>query len=222
VANIIPSNYSEIEKKTLKLYGFNWRCALWKKSLMENTDGTPYCDSEGKQLLVPIVGYVVTNIKSPMAAPAGVDAYLSGDGYQVTVVWTPSPDDTGALLGYYIYRSCDNQESVKVNTSMLSPEDSSFVDSSSLKSGKIYTYYVVACYDNGSAKYVTMNSKSSSVVWGIPGLPEDGSKHTGSMFSNGSATMVMTMASMSIAVLALGITVASKKKATSSKSEDEE
>lgn len=222
VANIIPSNYSEIEQKTLKLYGFNWRCAMWKKSLMTDADQNPYCDSEGNEILIPVVGYIVTNVKSPMAAPAGVDAYLSDTGYQVTVDWTPSPDETGALLGYYIYRTCDHQEPVQVNATMLSPEAVRFVDSSMLKPGKIYTYYVVACYDNADAKYVTMNSKSSSVVWGIPQLSEDGSKYAGSMFSNGSISMAMAMAALGASVTAIGLTATYKKKLTSGKSKDEE
>ena len=219
VANIIPSNYSEVEKKTLKLYGFNWRCALWKKSLMENADGTPYQDSEGNTFLVPIVGYVVTNVKSPIAAPAGVNAYLSDAGNQVIVDWIASPNDTGTLLGYFIYRTCDDQEPVQVNTTLLSPETASFVDSSALKSGKIYTYYVVACYDNGGSKYVTMNSKNSSVVWGVPQLAGR-NKLAGSMLGNGSVSMVMTMASLSIAAASLIITTAAKKKAASAKTED--
>jgi hypothetical protein len=220
VANIIPSNYSEIEKKTLKLYGFNWRCAMWKKSLIQNVDGTPYCDSEGNEFLVPIVGYVVTNVKSPIAAPSGVNAYLSDTGNQVKVDWIPSPNDTGALLGYFIYRTCDNQEPVQVNTTMLSPEAASFVDSSTLKSGKIYTYYVVACYDNGGAKYVTMNSKTSSVVWGVPQL--SGGMFTGSMLGNGSLPMALAMAALGTSVTSIALTTAYKKKMTSAKSEDEE
>ena len=136
--------------------------------------------------------------------------------------WIPTPDSTDTLLGYYIYRSCDNQDPVQVNTTMLSAENSSFVDSSTLKPGKIYTYYVVACYENGSIRYLTMNPKSSSVVWGIPQLPEDISKLAGSMLSNGSVTLVMTMASMGLAVASLGITMVAKKKASSTKSEEEE
>jgi hypothetical protein len=66
-----------------------------------------------------------------------------------------------------------------------------------------------------------MNPKSSTVVWGIPQLPEEISKLAGSMFGSGSATIAMTMASMCIAVASLGITVAAKKKAASGKSEDE-
>jgi hypothetical protein len=42
------------------------------------------------------------------------------------------------------------------------------------------------------------------------------------MFSNGSAMIAMTMASMSIAVVSLGMTMAAKKKAVSAKPEDEE
>lgn len=221
VANIIPSNYSDIEKDTLKLYGFNWRCAMWKKSLMTDAEGNPYCDSEGNELLIPVVGYVVTDVRSPMAAPFGVDAHLSGDGYQVTVDWTPSPDETGALLGYHIYRSCDSQDPVQVNDSMLSSDAASFVDSSELQPGKIYTYYVVACYENVSGKHVTMTSKSTSVVWGIP-QSQGGGKNVGSIFVNGTATIAMTMASMGVAVAALGITLAAKKKAVSEKSEGEE
>lgn len=222
VANIIPSNYSEIEKKTLKLYGFNWRCAMWKRSLMTDADGNPYCDSEGNEFLVPVVGYVVTNVKSPMAAPTGVNAYLSGEGYQVTVEWNLSPDITGALLGYQVYRSCDNQDPVRVNAALLSPEVSSFVDSEALKPGKIYTYYIVACYYDGRTNYSTMNSKNSSVVWGVPLLQGNGNKFGGSIFSNGSATLAMTMASLGVAVAALGITMAAKKKAASAKAKKEE
>jgi hypothetical protein len=67
-----------------------------------------------------------------------------------------------------------------------------------------------------------MNSKNSMVVWGIPQLPEDRSKLTGSIFGDGSVTIAMTMASMGVAVAALGITLAAKKKAASAKSEGEE
>ena len=219
VANIIPSNYSEVEKKTLKLYGFNWRCAMWKRSLMTDAEGNPYLDSEGNEFLIPIVGYVVTNVKSPMAAPSGVNAYLSDAGNQVKVEWIPSPNDTGALLGYFIYRICDDQEPVQVNPTMLSAETASFVDFSTLNSGKIYTYYVVACYDDGSAKYATMNSKASSVVWGIPQM--SGSKFIGSMFGNGSLMMAMTMVSMGIAAASLGITMAGKKKSAAERAKTE-
>ena len=189
---------------------------------MTDAEGNPYCDSEGNELLVPVVGYVVTDVKSPMAAPFGVDAHLSGDGYQVTVDWTPSPDETGALMGYQIYRSCDSQDPVQVNTSMLSSRASSFVDSSELKSGKIYTYYVVACYDNGGAKYVTMNSKSSSVVWGIPQLPGDINKLTGSILGNGSMSMALAMAALGASVASIALTTVYKKKMTIAKAEEEE
>ena len=219
VANIIPSNYSEAEKATLKLYGFNWRCALWKKSMMTDANGNPYCDSEGNEMLVPVVGYVVTNVKSPMAAPTGVEAYLSGNGYEVTVDWVSSPDNTGALLGYYIYRSCDNQEAVRVNSTMLSTDATRFVDTETLRPGKIYTYYVVACYDNGSAQYLTMNSKSSAVVWGIP--QEEQIKYVGSMVGDGSLAMVVSLAALGTAVVALGMTLSARKKKGSEETEDE-
>ena len=109
-----------------------------------------------------------------------------------------------------------------MNAAMLSPETVRFVDSSTLKPGKIYTYYVVACYDNADAKYVTMNSKSSSVVWGIPQLSEDGSKYAGSMFSNGSISMAMAMAALGASVTAIGLTATYKKKLASGKPKDEE
>ena len=221
VANIIPSNYSDVERETLKLYGFNWRCALWKKSLMVTPEGMPYCDSDGNERRVPVVGYVVSNIKSPRAAPTNVEAYLSGQGYQVTVAWTASPDDSGALLGYYVYRSCDDQEPVKVNDQILAAEASSFVDSTELRTGKIYTYYVVACYDNGSAKYMTMNSKSSSVTWGIPLSEAERSKYAGSMLGAGSMPMITAMAALGVAAAALGMNATFKKKKASA-AEDEE
>lgn len=222
VANIIPSNYSEMEQATLKLYGFNWRCALWKKSLMTDANGNPYCDSNGNAILVPVVGYVVTNVKKPMAAPTGVNAYLSGDGHQVTVDWNPSANGADTLLGYYIYRSCDNQDPVQVNADLLAPTDSRFVDLSTLKPGKIYTYYVVACYNGGGTRYLTMNPKSSMVVWGVPLSSNSGNKYTASIFNDGSLTMVMAMAALGVAIAALGTTMAIKKKKASAKLKDEE
>jgi hypothetical protein len=212
VANIIPSNYSEMEQATLKLYGFNWRCALWKKSLMTDANGNPYCDSNGNAILVPVVGYVVTNVKKPMAAPTGVNAYLSGDGHQVTVDWNPSANGADTLLGYYIYRSCDDQDPVQVNSSILPSTDSSYVDHSDLKPGKIYTYFVVARYDNGGSRYQSMNSRSSTVVWGIPQLPEYTDKYTASMIGDGSMSMVMSLAALGIAAVALGLALTSRKK----------
>lgn len=222
VANIIPSNYSESEQNTLKLYGFNWRCALWKKSLMTDTNGNPYCDSEGNVMQIPIVGYVVTNIRRPMAAPTGVDAYLSGNGDQVTVNWNPSASGTDKLLGYFVYRSCDNQDPVQVNENILSANDSSFVDSSTLKPGKIYTYYVVADYESGGIRYSTMNPKSSSVVWGVPALPEDGSMYAGSMLGGGSLSLIIGMAALIIAGVSLGVTISYKKAKASDEADDEE
>ena len=123
-------------------------------------------DSEGNVHQVPVVGYVVTNVKSPMTAPAGVEAYLSGRGNQVTVEWSASSGGD-ALQGYHIYRSCDNQDPVLVNSTLLSPDATSFVDTTKLRPGKIYTYYVAARYTSDGG-YKTMNSKSSMVVWGIP------------------------------------------------------
>ena len=168
VANINPSNYSAAEQQTLRQYGFNWRCAMWKKSLMTNADGTPFLDANGAEIQVPIVGYVVTNVKSPMAAPTGVDAYLSGRGNQVTVEWNRSPDADGALKGYSIYRYCDYQDPVLVNETYLAPDVTSFVDTTKLRAGKIYNYYVTAFYSTGTTSYKTMSSKTSAVVWGIP------------------------------------------------------
>ena len=157
-----------------------------------------------------------------MAAPTGVNAYLSGDGHQVTVDWNPSANGADTLLGYYIYRSCDNQDPVQVNADLLAPTDSSFVDSSTLKPGKIYTYYVVACYSGGGTRYLTMNPKSSMVVWGVPLSPNTGNKYTASIFNDGSLTMVMAMAALGVAIAALGTTMAIKKKKASAKLRDEE
>ena len=230
VANIIPSNYSESEQETLKMFGFNWRCAMWKKSLMTDADGNPYCDANGNAIKIPVVGYVVTNIKRPMSAPTGVEAYLSGNGYQVTVDWAPSADNEDTLLGYYIYRSCDNQDSVRVNSEILPTTTSSFVDTSVLKSGKIYTYYVVARYSNPGGEYTTMNPKSSSVVWGIPQLPKDnsestqngGNKYAASTFSTGSFGMVVALLALGISATSFAVIVYSQKKKPSENSDQEE
>lgn len=234
VANIVPSNYSESEQEALKMYGFNWRCAMWKKSLMTDASGKPFRDAGGNIIEIPVVGYVVTNVSRPMAAPTGVDAYLSGGGYQVTVDWTPSLNGAHALKGYYIYRSCDDREPVLVNNTILSPGKSSFVDSTTLKPGKIYTYYVVARYDNGSTEYSTMNPKSSSVVWGVPGspntIPEDtledtwgsGYGHAAFIFGEGSLTTVLIMLAVIVVAGSLGVIVVSKKKKASEEAENEE
>lgn len=121
-----------------------------------------------------------------------------------------------------IYRICDNQDPVQVNNTILPPTDSSFVDTSTLKPGKIYTYYVVARYENSSAKYLTMNSKSSTVVWGIPQTSEGFPKYTGSMLGSGSMPMVIAMAALGISVPALGIALAFRKKQHPTDSEDDD
>ena len=226
VANIIPSNYSQIEQETLKLYGFNWRCAMWKKSMMTDVNGNPYLDSNGNVIQIPIVGYVVTNVKSPMSAPTGVEAYLSGNGYQVTVDWIPFPATSDTLIGYYIYRTCDNQDPVQINNAPLTAAASSFVDSSILKPGKIYTYYVAACYNDGFTEYLTMNSKSSTVVWGIPQVAEnvtnDSDRHVASLFGNGSMPVIVTMGAVGIAAASLWIAVAYRKNKIAVNPDDEE
>ena len=223
VANIIPSNYSDVEQATLKMYGFNWRCAMWNKPMMTDANGNPYRDSNGKAITVPIVGYIVTNVKSPMSAPTGVDAYLSGDGYQVTVEWSPFPANSDILLGYYIYRTCDNQDPVQLNSDLLSPTASSFIDTSILKPGKIYTYHVAACYEKGGARYLTMNSNNSTVVFGIPQLSDDflnENSNVASIFGEGSLPMIVSMAALITAIASIGIVVAPKKKKIPSEPED--
>ena len=231
VANIIPSNYSESEQETLKLFGFNWRCALWKKSLMTDASGNPFCDANGNVMQIPIVGYVVTNVKKPISAPTGVNAYLSGNGYQVTVDWAPSSTSaTDKLLGYSVYRSCDNQDSVLVNTELLPATSSSFMDTSVLKPGKIYTYYVVARYVNGGIEYTTMNPKSSEVVWGVPQLSEDALEgldngngvYAASVFGTGSFGMVIAILALGISAASIGMTIYFKKNKPSEESEEED
>ena len=229
VANINFSNYSEIEQDTLKLYGFNWRCAMWKKCLITDADGNPYLDANGKVMQIPVVGYVVTNIKRPMAAPTGVNAYLSGNGYQVTVDWEPSVSGTDKLLGYYVYRSCDNQDSVLVNSDILPSTSLSFVDTSVLKPGKIYTYYVVARYASGGIEYTTMNPKSSAVVWGVPQLSEDtlaslengNDMYAASIFGIGSVGMVIAILALGASAASIGLIINSKKKKSSDESKEE-
>ncbi|MBQ2377563.1 MAG: fibronectin type III domain-containing protein [Clostridia bacterium] len=229
VANINFSNYSEIEQDTLKLYGFNWRCAMWKKCLITDADGNPYLDANGKVMQIPVVGYVVTNIKRPMAAPTGVNAYLSGNGYQVTVDWEPSVSGTDKLLGYYVYRSCDNQDSVLVNSDILPSTSLSFVDTSVLKPGKIYTYYVVARYASGGIEYTTMNPKSSAVVWGVPQLSEDtlaslengNDMYAASIFGIGSVSMVIAILALGASAASIGLIINSKKKKSSDESKEE-
>jgi hypothetical protein len=119
---------------------------------------------------------------------------------------------------------------VLVNKTILSPEKSSFVDSTTLKPGKIYTYYVVARYDNGSTEYSTMNPKSSSVVWGVPDspntIPEDtwGSGYglAAFIFGEGSLTTVLIMLAVIVVAGSLGVIVVSKKKKASEEAENEE
>ena len=224
VANIIPSNYTASEQEALKMFAFHWRCAMWKKSLMTDAQGNPYRDDNGNVIQIPIVGYVVSNVMRPMAAPTGVDAYLSGNGRQVTVDWIPSSRSTDALLGYYVYRSFDDREPIQINTDILPATTASFVDTSTLKSGKIYTYYVVACYDNGNTQYLTMNPKSSSVVWGIPLLSDgvlegpqsdasdDGNRHAASMIGGGVLSTVVVVLSLVVAAVSLSISLISQKK----------
>ena len=188
--------------------------------MITDVNGNPYCDSNGNAMTIPVVGYVVTNVKSPMAAPVGVDAYLTGDGDRVAVNWQSFPEATDTLLGYYIYRICDDRDPIRVNASILPATATDFVDTSILKPGKIYTYYVAACYKNEEAEYMTMNSDSSSVVWGIPQLPKEApdtmpdadTGRVASIFNDGSFAVLIAMVAFGVAVAAIGIVVISKRK----------
>jgi hypothetical protein len=134
------------------------------------------------------------------------------------------------LLGYNVYRSCDNQDSVLVNADLLSADSESFVDTSVLKPGKIYTYYVVARYSSGGIEYTTMNPKSSSVVWGVPQLSEDtlaslengNDMYAASIFGTGSLGMVIAILALGASAASIGLTVSSKKKKTTEEPDDEE
>jgi hypothetical protein len=103
-----------------------------------------------------------------------------------------------------------------VNSTPLSATATSFVDSSILKPGKIYKYHVAACYNNGVTDYLTMNSNSSTVVWGIPQLPEevlkDNGALVGSVFGAGSLAMLVAMIALGVAAASMGITLTLKKK----------
>ena len=148
--------------------------------------------------------------------------------------WLPFPTTGDTLIGYYVYRTCDDQDPVCINDTILPATASGFVDSSTLKPGKIYTYYVAACYNDGITQYLTMNSMSSTVVWGIPQLSEappqetveistdDRSQHVGSIFGDGSFAVVVSMVALVVAVAAVGAVAASKKNKTPAESEDEE
>jgi hypothetical protein len=99
---------------------------------------------------------------------------------------------------------------------MLDTTASSFVDTTILKPGKIYTYYVAGCYNNGSSNYLTMNSKSSTVVWGIPQLetdaPEMNEILVASMLGDGSVGVVALMSAILISVSILVAKMNSKKR----------
>jgi hypothetical protein len=101
------------------------------------------------------------------------------------------------------------------------------VDTSELKSGKMYTYYVVARYRSAGSEYTTMNPTSSSVVWGIPQLPNDilesiqngGSMHAASMFGTGSLGMVISVLALGISAASIGVSLSLKKKGAADNSE---
>jgi hypothetical protein len=68
---------------------------------------------------------------------------------------------------------------------------------------------------------MTMNSKSSSVTWGIPLSEAERSKYAGSMLGAGSMPMITAMAALCVAAAALGMNATFKKKKASA-AEDEE
>lgn len=149
--------------------------------------------------------------------------------FHITVDWSPTTGGAHTLLGYYIYRGCDDQDHVCVNSDILPATTSSFVDTSALKSGKIYTYYVVAYYGSGIIKYTTMNPKSSTVVWGIPQLSNDAvdsiqngdNMYVGTLMGSGSIGTIIAILALGASAASIGLIINSKKKKSSDESEEE-
>ena len=52
--------------------------------------------------------------------------------FHITVDWSPTAGGAHTLLDYYIYRGCDDQDPVCVNSDILLATTSSFVDTSAL------------------------------------------------------------------------------------------
>lgn len=92
-----------------------------------------------------------------------------------------------------------------------------------LKPGKIYTYYVVAYYENGGIRYPTMNPASSSVVWGIPQPQDDisGGIYAASMLGDGSLGMIVSIVAVILAAASLGIVIKYKKKTAPDETDEE-
>ena len=67
---------------------------------------------------------------------------------------------------------------------------------------------------------------SSSVVWGIPQLPEDNSGNgdmlTASLFSDGSFTVIIAMSALIVAIAAFGVSITFNRKKRSVTGEDED
>jgi hypothetical protein len=99
-----------------------------------------------------------------------------------------------------------------------------------LKPGKIYTYYVVACYDTGGTRYTTINPKSSTVVWGVPQLSEealeslknDGNIYAASIFGTGSLGMVIAILALGVSVASIGMNLSNKNKKASEETESDD
>ena len=224
VVNIDIESYVEngISRSTVEMFGFNWRSALWKRELMTDDSGNSYS--------IPVVGYIVTNVTRPQPAPTNIDTTLSLNGQEVIIVWENLGSNNESLLGYEIFRSYDARTPEKIATrDMVGSGVTTYTDTSKLKYGKIYTYYVVAVYKYGSNReYLSLQSESSNIVWGIAAINsgagnDSGSNgdvnfnnnsnlQTGTFISNGSLMTVIGM----VVVFAIGavvtIIIAKKRK----------
>lgn len=105
---------------------------------------------------------------------------------------------------------------------LLPATATSFLDTAELRSGKIYTYYVVDCYDNEAIRYTTMNPESSDVVWGIPQLTNDAvgemlddySAHSASIIGSDAIDLIISFLALTAATAAIVLAVSLKKKET--------
>ena len=93
--------YTDLTEDDLSAYGFSWYLSQWKVKLIDGTDQQ-----------TPVIGYYVTEVRSPAAPPKDLTAKFVRNpddegNSSVVLTWTKPDTLPGypAITGYYIY--CD-------------------------------------------------------------------------------------------------------------------
>ena len=138
-------------------YGFQWSILGWERHLNGNSDPKADLDGDGQAdgvCMTPVIGYYLTDVKSPSLSVRNLKASAAGD--TVTLTWS-APDQHGywpAVSGYKVYEV--------VGSTYTQVSDAVITDT-----GDGMTAVITGCAPSSTHSYVvtTYDKTGNESVW---------------------------------------------------------